>query len=453
MRGSRRIVALGELARRATFRLADRAKGSPFDRHLCELDHAQSLSAEELKEWQQQKLCALLRHARDTTRFYRSLIPRRFTSMDSWEILSELPIVRKETMKEDRDAFLSTAFPLSRLYGGYTSGTTGRRFAYWMSQTRRQRILAELAYFGGWAGFEIGARHMFLRTTMPESSRNFLQLWPKNQILIPVSRLNEERLHAALERLIDSHAKVLFGYPWTLQVLAAQAHRSRKWQARRQVALRSIVSIGGPLLHEVRANIEGAFDRPTFERYSALEVGTIAGECEMRRLHMNVGSLIAEFLPRKNGEISAEGEPSNLVLTDLFNYGMPFLRYDIEDVVAPESGLCACGRQSPLLRTVHGRAMDQIVSPHGEWIDPICFGNLVRDMSPIRQFQFVQETPDNYQVRVIPEDTLSPSTTSEIVLRCERILGPGARIQITQVDEIPALPSGKRPFIVSNLRR
>ncbi|MEE8593422.1 MAG: hypothetical protein V3T03_04780 [Candidatus Bipolaricaulota bacterium] len=322
-----------------------------------------------------------------------------------------------------------------------------------MNRARRQRILAELAYFGSWAGYEIGARHTFLRPTMPESTRNFLQLWLKNQTLFATSRLNEARLDAILELLIDSQAKVLFGYPWTLQVLASHAHRSREWNSRPQVALRSIVTIGGALLPETRAYIEEALRSPVFDRYSALEVGTIAGECEMRRLHMNVGSLYAEFLPAESNQISASKEPLNLVLTDLFNYGMPFLRYDIEDKAVPDKNRCLCGRSSRLIHTVHGRALDQIMSPQGEWIDPVCFGNLLRDMPAIRQFQFVQQTSTVYQMRVVPEDTLDSTTTSEIALRCERLLGPSATVQISPVAEIPAMPSGKRPFIVNSMRR
>ncbi|MFC2095261.1 phenylacetate--CoA ligase family protein [Candidatus Bipolaricaulota bacterium] len=446
-------MALGEKARRVAFRLADRVKGAPFEHHLRELDHAQHLSPAELTRWQQQKLYELLRHARDTTRFYSPLIPTRFSPTDGWEILANLPIVDKRIISANLNAFLSSAFTRSRLYSGLTSGSTGHDFEFWMNRARRTRVLAELTYFGGWAGYELGARHLFLRPTKLDSARDFLRLWQKNQILIPSGKLDEVQLDAILDSLISTNAKVLFGYPWTLHVLASHAHRSRKWGSPATLSLRSIVSVGGALLPNTRNFIEKTFKCSVFERYSALEVGTIAGDCEMRRLHLNVGSLYCELLPESREQISMSGGPRNLIVTDLFNYGMPLLRYDLQDKIGLEDGGCPCGRSSPLIHTIYGREMDQLTSPQGEWIDPVSFGNLLRDMTSIRQFQFVQETSNAYQIRVISEDTLDSTTTSEIARRCQQLLGPSAMVQIVQVAEIPALPSGKRPFIVNSMRR
>ncbi|MCK5248132.1 hypothetical protein KAR02_14605, partial [Candidatus Bipolaricaulota bacterium] len=71
----------------------------------------------------------------------------------------------------------------------------------------------------------------------------------------------------------------------------------------------------------------------------------------------------------------------------------------------------------------------------------------------IRRFQFAQETLNSYIVRVVPCDGFDTQTISEIIERHQRFLGPSANIEVVAVDEIPALPSGKRPQVISNLRR
>ena len=447
------MVNLGEEARRVGCRLVDRARGAPFERHLNELDCAQNLTSEELRDWQRKRLYDLLCHARDTTRFYRPLIPTSFSPADSWEVLSGLPIVSKGTIDADSDALFSRTFSRARSWAGATSGTTGLSVAFWMDRYRRSRVLAELAYFGRWAGYEIGVRHMFLRPAFPDPPKSALHLWPKNQILVDTGRLDNTRLDAIVGLLTDSRAKVLFGYPWTLQALAAHIHRSRQGDSPPPADLRSIIAVGGALPRESRMDIEEALGCPVFERYSASETGTIAGECEMHRLHLNIGSLYAELMPHETIRISASGEPRTLILTDLFNYAMPFLRYNMKDVVVLDDGPCTCGRSSPLIGAVYGRTMDQITSPEGEWVDPMCFGNLLRNIPSIRRFQFVQETLNSYVVRVVPCDGFGSQTVSEIVQRHRRFLGPSANIQVLPVDEIPALPSGKRPLVISNLRR
>ena len=406
----------------------------------------------ELKEWQTGKLCKLLCHARDTTRFYGPLIPQRFAPSESWDMLSSLPIVTKHMIDADPDAFFSSAYSQEQSWAGATSGTTGLALAFWMDRSRRARVLAELAYFGGWGGYEIGERHMFLRPAYSSVPKSKVDLWARNQVLVDAGRLNDAKLSDIVQLLVHSRARVLFGYSWTIESLAAFLRRSGQHAFGPRSELRAIISIGGPLTGISKARVEEILGCSVYERYSASEVGTIAGECEMRRLHLNVGSVHTEFMPAETTRLPADGQPETLLVTDLCNRAMPFLRYDLRDAVRLDEGECRCGRRSPLIGAIHGRAMEQVVTPEGEWIDPVCIANLLKTITAIRHFQFTQETVSDYVVRVVPSNGFGGHTLREIAERYRRLLGPTADVEVRVVDEIPLMPSGKRQFVINKLR-
>ncbi len=217
--------------------------------------------------------------------------------------------------------------------------------------------------------------------------------------------------------------------------------------------MRSVITIGEPLLPATRASIEEAFRCAVFERYSASEVGLIAGECESHRLHINVGSLYVERFALQGCGPRAAGEPGRLVVTDLFNFGMPFIRYELEDEVVLDEDTCPCGRLSPLVKAIHGRVLDRITTPQGGWIDSIGVGGVLVDIREIRQFQFVQRTRRAYLVRVVAERDFDEKVAQRIVNRYRQVLGPSALIQVERVKEIPPLPSGKRPYVLCEARR
>ena len=95
---------------------------------------------------------------------------------------------------------------------------------------------------------------------------------------------------------------------------------------------RGIISTSMMLLANERQVIEAAFQCKVTDRYGSEEVALIACECELHQgMHLNIEHLYIEFL-REDGAAAAPGEDGMIVITDLVNHGMPFIRYRIEDV-------------------------------------------------------------------------------------------------------------------------
>jgi len=112
------------------------------------------------------------------------------------------------------------------------------------------------------------------------------------------------------------------------------------------------------LLESERAVMEQAFGVPVTNRYGCEEVSLIACECEQHSgLHINSDHIVAEFL-REDGTPCSPGENGRIVVTELINFGMPLIRYEVGDWGVPSDRLCPCGRGLPMMESLAGRTAD-----------------------------------------------------------------------------------------------
>jgi phenylacetate-CoA ligase len=79
-------------------------------------------------------------------------------------------------------------------------------------------------------------------------------------------------------------------------------------------------------------------------------------------VHVNEAEFIAEVLDPATGHPCAEGEPGELVITNLGRAGWPAIRYRTGDVVVAGTRSCECGRSFLMLPGgIVGRTDDLIV--------------------------------------------------------------------------------------------
>ncbi len=103
-------------------------------------------------------------------------------------------------------------------------------------------------------------------------------------------------------------------------------------------SLHSIV-VGAEKLHAFqRQKIEEVFGVRVFETYGSREFMLIGAECEEHAgLHLSMDNLLVEVVDDE-GSPTPTGEIGNVVVTDLFNYAMPFIRYVTGDLATRDGG-------------------------------------------------------------------------------------------------------------------
>ena len=126
-----------------------------------------------------------------------------------------------------------------------------------------------------------------------------------------------------------------------------------------------LISVAEYLADEVRALAESTFASRVINILSSSEGGVIAIECpDSGMLHVQSESVLVEIL-RDSGEPCAAGEVGEIVVTPLYNYATPLIRYRTGDYV--ERGpACPCGRSLPTIRRIAGRREHMFRFPDGQ---------------------------------------------------------------------------------------
>jgi phenylacetate-CoA ligase len=206
--------------------------------------------------------------------------------------------------------------------------------------------------------------------------------------------------------------------------------------------MKGVIAAAEPLFEGVRRTIEEAFEAPVYNTYGSREFMSLAGECEQRDgLHINAENVIVEA--GSDGE-----EPSNIIVTDLHNYGMPFIRYEIGDLGGLKDGRCACGRGLPRLRRVEGRVLDTLRAADGRVVSGEFFPHLLKEIPEFAQYRVEQKDPGRIVISAVITQELSGASRELLDREIGKAFGPGTRCDIQPVTDLPALPSGKRRITI-----
>jgi len=418
------------------FYLRDRVRGGRVAAHVRELT-AHFADPEEMHRVAGIRLARLIEHARSTTAFYAEHARGRE--------LSDLPVISKPIVKSSYDGFFSRSFARDSLIPVITSGSYGTPFTFHLTPEKRARMVAEVIFFGRWSGYDVGVRHGYVRVTDRKSRA---LLFMQNEVLIDPRRMTQAWFEEQRRRLKEDGIRVLIGYTSGIAAVAAYCHERGDSPA--DFRLEGVITMAEPLLPGVRSTIESAFGCKVLSRYATEEFGVLANEHPTHGLHcVNAASYVVELLARDSDAPVAPGEMGRVVVTDLFSYAFPLIRYDTGDLAAlsPEA---SAEMGIPVISRLEGRAVEEITNAQGDRVSPYAINVAMRDVQTVRQFQFVQKGERDYVLNVVP---LREFTEEPMILeRFRNVLGPGAEISIQCVPEIPALPSGKRPYIRSEFR-
>ena len=133
-------------------------------------------------------------------------------------------------------------------------------------------------------------------------------------------------------------------------------------------------------------------------------------------------------------------------MTNLNNYGMPFIRYQLADRAAwhPDDS-CPCGRAHPMIKVAEGRHNDMFRTQDGSavWGG---IGNPLWDMEGVRQFQFVQKALEHVVVRIVKDGSMSHAQQAEVERAVKIALGDRVKLDFEFPDEIPVERSGKHRY-------
>jgi phenylacetate-CoA ligase len=128
-----------------------------------------------------------------------------------------------------------------------------------------------------------------------------------------------------------------------------------------------------------REALQDLWGAPCYDTYGTNEFGSIAAECsEQSGLHVFEDAFELEVRDQDTMAPKGPGERGVVVLTSLFKYAAPMIRFNTNDVSAWVPGTCACGSTHPRIGGIYGRA-DNMVKLRGTNVFPEAVGALVSE--------------------------------------------------------------------------
>jgi phenylacetate-CoA ligase len=426
---------------------------SPYLKHLKYLKESQYYPEERVREIQWSRIKRLLNHAYKNTRLYNEIFDEAGihpNDIRSFEDYDHVPILKKEDVIRRSEDLIAPN--VEKYIPFLTSGSTGKPLKGW-----RDKECSEFKRACGrrselWAGYELGER-IYCLYGNPEKEleglRRFKALVRRKMLtrteILDLLNLTDEAMVNFVSKMRVKPPSLLWGHAHALFQLASFMEK----QELDGVRPKGMYS-AGMILHDYeREKVEEVFDCKLQDRYGTEELGLLAAECKSQEgLHVNTDAHFIEFIGR-GGERVTSGERGNVVVTDLTNYVMPFIRYDLEDIAIPSARRCSCGRTQPLIEKVEGRVADFLISPDGRLVSGISLTDHFAGQIPgVSQMQIVQEKLDFLRIRVVRDQFFDESSRQSVSKLIHEFFGERMKFEFEFVQEIPREPSGKYRFTV-----
>jgi len=413
-----------------------------------------SLSTEQLLAVQEQKLRSLLRHAYQKVPYYSrqwqnlGLEPNDLHDVSSLQLL---PALEKSHIVENFNEITASDM-LDDCYVKATGGSTGDPFRFRVSYRSDEARQAIMWRGYGWLGAGLGCHSLYLwgadvgEVAIKQKVKNALYHKLYNRKMLNSFKMEASNLKEYVDKINRYKPTALISYVNPLVVLAKEilAKGYKIYSPGR------ILTGAEPLYEFQREIIEQAFSCKVFNTYGCREFMLIAAECEMQKgMHINVDHLVVETVDENDKPV--RGVPGDLLITDLSNYGMPFIRYRNGDRAILSDRQCECGNPLPLLEKVEGRKLDCIKTTSGKTIPGEIFPHLLKEVHGIDRFQLVQDSFTSIDLLIVANDSFTEQDKSFISTEIGKYTQGELVINFVFVDHIALTPSGKRRVTICNV--
>jgi phenylacetate-CoA ligase len=403
---------------------------------------------------QYEKIFNILNHSIKNVPYYKSILSKKKKLMTKSNLreFAEIPFLTKNIIRNNFKKLVSSSIKKTCLVKNSTSGSTGESLSFFTDANSLVHRQAVVCRNFDWVSCGIFDKKISIWGAPLDVKKyntlrgHFHSLCTRSKLLSSYN-LSDEKMYHYVKEFNKFRPKLLISYPSHL-VLFAEFLEKNSIQL---PSLQSIITSGESLYPWQREIIERIMRIKIFDRYGSREFGNIAHQCEIHSdYHINAERFYLEIVDEQGKPVD-DGEVGELVVTDLDNYGFPFIRYKIGDLASFSSTPCPCGRNLPGLKSIEGRSFDIIQGVNGNRLGGTFWTLLMRRTKAVENFQVIQKKTDTLEIKIVKSVDYSSHAIEEMLNTVHEKLGATMHIDLIYVPSISPTKSGKRKFVVSEI--
>lgn len=424
------------------FTLAFQLKGINISSARSRLNVIQSLGKSDFRKWQNKQKWEIAKYHYLNTDFYRKKIGKKFP--DKWE---DLPILNKKDYQLGLKNLLSNEYKNKSIYIANTSGSSGHPFYFAKNKSAHALDWALIEDRYNWHGINLNAKQARFYG-MPLEGLTYYKEKLKDRILnrirFPIFDLNDNTLKLIINKIVNSKIEIIYGYANSLVMVANYLLKNKLCLKEYCESLKYCISTSEMLTEGKREILKNAFGVPIINEYGASETGLIAFENINKNLLLSEEILYYEIKDDLN--IKDHERSGNIILTDLDNKAMPFIRYNIGDIgsIRDKNKL---NDKYKILDNLLGRENDMILLPSGKKSPGLTFyyisKSILESSGSLKEFIIRQISKNTFIFDIVSDNDLSNKEIEKIKGKMNTYLEPGLKIIINRVELIKRPKSGK----------
>jgi phenylacetate-CoA ligase len=417
--------------------------GKGFHEKLDLLLKTETWSSTDLVRFQEKKLRDLISHAYTYCPYYRDVFtnaglhPRDIRSIED---LRKLPILTKDIIRHNFDEIVSSKYNEFKPGLAHTSGSTGEPLEFYLDQQNREAEYASVWRQIFWGGIkDLNTKIATFRGDFVydfEKTRD-VSRWDgvSKELIFNTYNLNRTTVHRIVQKLNEFKPLLIKGYPHSLYVLSQFISEGGSSLNFKPLLIQTSSE---QLTLQMRETVEATFGCKIMDWYSQSEYVVSFGQCECGTYHQTMETGVMDY-------IEDEWGLERLVGTGLWNYSMPLINYNVDDIIDTKTDKkCACGRDLASIQSFEGRSNDIIYTPDGRAIsgggglEVYWRRRVIPSLTVIPEYiHFTQESRNKLLIQLYCSKGLIEDDLNAISLGFNPLFGNEMDIDIMLLDQLP----------------
>ena len=322
----------------------------------------------------------------------------------AWE---QLPILQKSDYQVPLSERFSTGYSEKNCYLNKTSGSSGDPMVFAKDKVCHALIWANIIRKFAWHGIDFNRSYQARFYGMP------MAYWPQkllrikdflsNRYRMNIFDLSNEGLDQIVQKFANNRFDYINGYTSAIVLLAKQLEAKNIVLQTLCPSLKCCLVTSEMLFESDKILLEKTLGVPVINEYGASEIDLIAFQNQEGEWLVNAETCLVEIVDEQ-GHVLPYGQEGRIIVTQLYNKAMPFIRYEVGDygILDPSST-----PQKPILQKLVGRTNDIIQLPSGKRAAGMAFYSIAKalfnDQSAVKEFVIKQTKIDTFEIEYVSD--------------------------------------------------